>query len=991
MSLMQQSNRYKVLCVGVNKPPTIKHHPLDYAEKNAQSISQYFETLKDNAQVTLLIGENSSHQRITQWCHECNSLPGELNVIFFFSGYATAENICPSIYPHRCLQLGSQENDHHHPHFLPVPEILQLLNNPSHQLIIIIDACYCLPPSSPITLIFHQFNKSEVFATLKKYVIISTSATCKYMQQDHRLRLGILTHYFLCTISGKYTYFLTPEISLTQLLYSMEDKIKNHPFTSNTGRKRPLPKLWSLGLPVLYSENNLYLPILKSKPFIHHTPHNLSQILSYFTLCFTHTRLRAKISLVGCLLIISFLLFYFAHMSIVRVHFIPNKDAFFHNSLLEKPILSLDDLNNQTIGAPKNQEFNYYLFRSNWVNSLQKKLNNQGKIFLQGNLLGIPMDQIPERQLINSAMHNPNHIFYWHTVDFSKILLALSRTHLFVTPNQKMAALKILATLGNSQAATAARLIPFNREFNQELRNFFLEHFYSPQFLQDNLPYINLKDYLLLLRCNKPIPPALEAPLHKLAEKYLDAIALDISNGIPPLTEKEKISTLYRKLELFSSFGSKRFQKMATPIFKNVFIPNEVYFIACSCKNMSDKIWVLEQYFSRVQKINFPLLDSFWSQFIYQFVYSLPEPTKTTVIKMIINTSFTGIPRHFQESLFNYLQSANPKIVTLADWENWLNKYHLPPELIFYSIIELKYKDTFVFLQRHLNDFKNLFSDPIFNQLFLLQKSETLNLAKKIFSNGNTSAQLHAAVFLQNKNQPGYSSFIIRFIEDAPKNYIHLKVLENFFGNINQALLKITQDNTHLRVKLKPVLYHSRLFYPFFKTNMHYWPQESIQCLTNAKIPLDTNAGMKFLLLCVTLPESHRKSLLLKICNSNFLKEPLKGWAESKLATHFPHQYLTLVFNGKYKWGQHTHQEAVKAFNTFTTPLLMQYLALQLKKKNYSSIKPICDALNAKQHFNNSEINLLRQILIEFVTPLERILLRELRYRLHTMQWVQRR
>jgi hypothetical protein len=81
--------RFKVLCVGVNK--VLSFNRLNYAERDAETLAKYFETLKEKADVTLLTAKNATREKILAWVKECSAIQEELTVILFFAGHGSAE------------------------------------------------------------------------------------------------------------------------------------------------------------------------------------------------------------------------------------------------------------------------------------------------------------------------------------------------------------------------------------------------------------------------------------------------------------------------------------------------------------------------------------------------------------------------------------------------------------------------------------------------------------------------------------------------------------------------------------------------------------------------------------------------------------------------------------------------------------------------------------------------------------------------------------
>ncbi|NIM15796.1 MAG: hypothetical protein GTO45_27685, partial [Candidatus Aminicenantes bacterium] len=230
------NNPYNVLCIGVNHVPVRRLSKLDYAEKDAKTVAKYFDTLKDKAHVTLLTGENATRTNVLNWVKQCSNIQGKLTVIIFFAGHGSAEKDENNKKLERCLWINSNLDTGPGSHQLKTSEILNLLNNPLHQLIFLIDACYNFDPKQEVSIqdIFKQFKESERMTGLKQYAIISASAVNQGALEDPQLGHGVLTYYFLQTMAGKYTFFLRRKISFFRFLAVLDKRVRNHRFLTDT-------------------------------------------------------------------------------------------------------------------------------------------------------------------------------------------------------------------------------------------------------------------------------------------------------------------------------------------------------------------------------------------------------------------------------------------------------------------------------------------------------------------------------------------------------------------------------------------------------------------------------------------------------------------------------------------------------------------------------------------------------------------------------------
>ncbi|NIM13980.1 MAG: hypothetical protein GTO45_18195 [Candidatus Aminicenantes bacterium] len=990
------SERYNVLCIGVNKVPGKAWKELKYAEKNAAAVAEYFNVLKDIAHVTLLTGKDAAKPNIINWIEKCNASPEELNVILFFSGHASSQKNEDTKIPERCLWVhnggdtGTDANRQTHP--LKMPEVLKLLNNPLHRLIVIIDASYRIDSSISLREIFEEFKESERFISLKPYMIISDCAVNEYAFEDPALRHGVLTHYLLRTLSGKYTFFLQKKVALFKFLEILDKKVRTHRFITQTGRKRSLPMLMEKGVMAHFSSKGFKLPVLEPIPLVLDSSKNVFlQKISQLAHFLTCTRLRTKILLMGRLLGILLLLVYLVHISVVRIHFIPSQHAVLQDTLLGQRSYSLDKLDAQMVGRKYFEEFSLYRFKHNWVDALLRKLDEKGRIVLLGNLLGKRMTGVNEEQLLAFASKNSHDVFYWDPEDVMKLLGTIWKGYRYFDINRKRMTLELLAKLGKNGKTTALGISDFRSETDQGLRNLFLEHFYSNDFLKKNGNYFNMYDYLYLVKSNKQVPPSIEKKLKKETEKYLRAVADSIPGSHIEITDRDKLSEVYQKLEILASFGSHYFREKASGVFEKAFFPDEVIDLSWDCGNFQDKLWVLELFFKRVQHVNH--YERVWERLVYRHIPNSTIKEKTGILKTILDTNLELIPKKYWNNLMLSIRYVDPRMVTLTDWENWLHKYHFDFQYIRYMlhwIIDKDYETVFPFLENHYEYFKNSFIEHIFARLYEFNKSKTVNLAKKIFEIGSEKDRLYAAVFLYNQSYPEYSAFIIEFLEKTPKKIYNQNLLKEFYGSINDAVIQLISNEKNLKKRLKHVLNHSKLFCRFFRTNMQFWPEQTIHRVLTVKIPKVYNdEGEYFLDVCERLPDEYRKKMLVKIFKAD-IYEDFRYRAESALAKHYPGEFLELVFNGWYEWRRYTRGHVGDAYQEFSYDELRDKLILNLRKESYWKVGFICEALLIKNKKDQGlNIEDIRYILKEFTGPLERIVLRELRYYLNKRQFLE--
>jgi hypothetical protein len=985
--------RYKILCIGVNHVPGSGFKPLSYAGKNAANAAAYFKTL-NYAEVTSLTGKEATKTKIIRWLTRINTEPGmpgpdkskeETTVILFFSGHASAKKNKRKKEWERCLWVHGETGNDLETLYLKMPGILNLLNNPFHRLIIVIDACYHLEGKSPKGSIFEEFKKTEPMTSLKPYVIISSSAAGRHLFEDPALEQGVLTHYLLKTLAGKYTFFLKKQIAFFKFLQILGKKVKSHRFSTNTGRKRVLPMLMDNGVMAHFSGKSSKLPILEPTPLITDpTNHFFKRKTAQFFHFFTRTRIRTKVSLACIILGILVLLLYLVDNSMVRIHFNSPQQALFQETLLEPQRYSLDKLGTQQVGKDRYQDVSFYLFKHNWVNAFLQKLDETGKIILLGNLLGHRLNNIDERQILGFALENSHDVFYWDPEDVRSLLRTIRDAYRNFNKSQKQKALELLAKLGKNGEQTAQWGITFTKETDQDLRNLFLQHFYTPDFIKKNPEFLNIYDYLYLTRNKKEIPPDVDLRLRRETRMYLQTAADSIPGTLNDITDKTKLSKIYKKLGILAVFGSHHFRKKAAAVFEQAFFPDEVFGLSRDAGNLQDKLWLLELYMKRVQQVDEPYL--VWYQLVFRYIPRASREEKGRILAIIMNTNLELVQEKYRDTLLNYLQYIDPHIVPLADWGNWIKRYSLDPKHVFYWIIEKDYEEVFSFLENHYGNFKNLFNGGVFDRLYEFNKTKTVNLAKGIFKISTGKDQLQAAVFLYNKDYPGYSTFILEFLEKAGDNIRYQQIIQGFYGSINEVLIKLINNNKNLRQRLKRVSFHPKFFYRFFQANLQLWPEQTIQKFLTSEIPRSYIDGYPFLKKCEQLPDEKRKKMLFKIINAD-IEPHFRSRVEAALANHYPREFLEMVFHNRYSWNRETGRNVVSAYQEFSYKELKEELTRNLRTKSYWKVGFICESLVGKKH---EELNIedIRYILAEFNRPLERMVLRELRYYLHQRRFL---
>jgi len=979
--------QYKILCIGVNEVPDTGFKPLKYAGKNAAAAAEYFKILTDD--VTLLNGKEAAKSRILDWIKRCNDDPAkDLTVVLFFSGHASALKNRTNEELERCLWIDGSDHTSLDSHKLKTTEILNASDNPDFRLLLVFDACYHLEGKPTVETVFEEFKKSERITNLKPYAVISSSAVVRYLFEDPALKLGVFTHYFLKTLSGRYTFFLKRKIAFFKLLQLLDKRVRSHRFTTDTGRKVFRPMLMANGMISHFSGKNFELPVLEPIPQIVE-PHDrfLQRKAARLFHFFTRTRLRARVALFGGILGILLPLLYLAALSMVRIHFSPPRQAVLQHDLAAQWQFPLDKLEAQQVGKEYYREVTYYLFKHNWSDALRDKLDEKGKIVLMGNLLGRRLNGIDESQKLGFALDNPDDVFYWDPEDVMEVLKNIRREFSGFNNSRKKKALRLLAKLGRHGESSAASAFSFQKETDQDVRNLFLDHFYSLDFIKKRPDFLNIRDYLYLKKNKKQIPPGVELRLRSEIEIYLRSVIAGIPDSPIDITDKTKLSEIYKKLGILAVYESPHFREKASVIIDRAFFPDKVFGLFWDSRNLRDKLWFLELYMKRVRHVDDPFL--VWDHFVYRYIPNLAgNEEKSAVLKIILDTNLNLITPRYRDNLLRYLRYLDPKSVTLADWEKWMQRYSLAPGDVFYWIIDKDYKTVFPFLQSRYEYFKGLYNGGVFARLYETDKPKTLHLTKEIYETGVEKDRLHAAVFLYTKNHPEYSSFIVEFLEKAEDNAHHRRLLERFYGDIHESILLLINGDTHLKEKFKPVLNHPELFYSFYKINKQLWPKETEKRILTSQFPRGYMAGYPVLKICEQLPDEYREKMLVKMFNAD-LEPNFKTRVESSLAGFYPRRFLEFVFHQKgYLWNLYTRENVVKAYEEFSYEALKEELVLNLREESYLKVGYICEALLSKKE-NELNIGDLQSILSGYDRPLERIALRELRYYMNKRRFLE--
>lgn len=978
------NQRYNVLCVGVNHARLEGSDPLRFAEKDARCMAEHFETLKKKADVkiTRLTGAQATRKGIFDWLDHCNSLWEEQTVFIFFAGHGSAQKNDKKKSLERCLWIDGSDDDPEE-HKITTSEIMARLSNPAHRLVFVIDACYNFGSKQNISIkdISRQFRESERGANLGHYVIISASAVRITALEDPYLGHGVLAYYFLKTISGKYSFFLETKLSAFKLLAILDKKVRNHRFVTDTGRKRPLSMLMENGLMVHWNDRNFSLPVLENGPIISGKGIKpLQYKLVRWGGFFLRTRLRIRLFFTIGLLLAVLVLAVLSHAGIVNVQFDNKRYARF-NHLFGYSGFSLDKLKGEMIRPNGSPQGNFFLFESNWTDALRRELDDNGRIVLNGHLLGQPIGQVDEKKLVRFALRNGDNIFFWHKSDVSRLLGALKRQY-EAFPNDKLRMIQLLALLGENGADAAGYVFDLKNETNRRLNDEFLKLFYTPEFLEANYHELDLNDWLRLIRLKKQIRFPSNHRVQEKIQSHLNSILQKFphAGSTRPVTDTDKVSELYQYLELLAFFGSPHFQEKAAIVFENAFIPGEALQLIQRCKYFDHGVWVLEYYFDYLRCGGLPEMPWEHWQVIERAVDELPLPQKSRFRKRIVDNHFQMIPKDRNDYFLWDLRESDPTIIVLNDWKRWLKQGLVSPYLTLVSVISMKYPGLFQYLISNYDEFRGRFSDASLEALAGLNKTEALRLAERLFPGAVPKDKLNFAVFLYYNDQPGYSDYIGEFLRESENDEIKLKILLDFHDRmLHSTLIRIVRTDKTLKNEIRHFIRDRKLFYRFFPVVLEFWPNEAVSTILRTSIPHGFPRGIDLLRVCEKLPQTEKKHMLLKLCRSAG-DETYKLNVETSLAKHFPGDYLKEIEKRTYRWYRSTGEHVVDAYRTFPFNTLRRKLVLLFNTGRYWKIGYICEALIKKESDKQIGMEDLRDLLEEFHRPVERVLLRTLRY-----------
>lgn len=978
--------KYKVLCIGVNQVPGLKK--LSYAEKDAKTAAAYFSTLKDKSDVTLLTGKNATRENIIPWLTRCNAVEEELNVIIFFAGHGSAEKEEKTNTLSRCLWIDSRTNKgiNKADHKIKTAEILSLLDNSAHRLIFIIDACYDFGQKeiAPIKDIFKKFKESERMTSLKRYTLISASAVNNYAFEDHQLKHGVLAYYFLRVISGRYTFFLRKKITFFKFLAILDKQVRNHRFLTDTGRKLPLKVLLENGIMVHCSDINFELPVLEPWPFISdREEYSIKWQFARTIYTWTCTRLRLKLCRLTHRLVGLLMIFFLVNIFVVHIKFDLRRETSFHDFLLGRPAFTLDKLSGphlKNYGPYKRKisntnTFNIYLFKHNWVSALLAKLDEEGKIVLSGNLLGLPISDVEERRKMDFVCRYPKDVFYWDNSDARNLLNYISRQYHHFDIKRRGNALILLAAFGKEGKELARKLFDFHGQPDQRIRDLFLEYFYSIDFWQQHIEDFRPDDYLYLLKEEKQLPPPRFRVIDQKTRTYLQKVVQLLPKS-PRDLEMANLESLYNKLMLLAFFGNRHFPEKASLIFQHVFDLDRFVNLSMVCRDFFHKMWLLDQFLERAPDFDFP--NYFWPKFLHTFIKQLPAGEKSRLLRHLIDSSFLLVPEQYHHDLLDILTEKEVGVIALKEWEKWIKKYPIDPYYVVRSASRINSPVLFDFIEKHQDYFYGDFSRKLFDVLYEMAPSRTIQLVKTLYKL-SPKDRFRCAVFLVDKKNQGYEAYIVKSLKQSNPGLRNDIWIYSYYGTLNQTLIRMTEKNRQWKNELRGLLNDSILFYGFYPFLYRWWPVETEEILLEPMSQTRDRRGLILRRFCEGLPDELRKKFLTKIC-SQANDEFFKSRIEDLFAAYYPEEFLKLIYSGGYVWHRFTEKHVTKAFQSFSYKTLVQELSFQFRQGSYWNLRYLCDALVEKEANKELQIDDLRKVLKQFNRPEERVLLKDLRH-----------
>lgn len=991
---MKKQESYKVLCTGLNKLPIKGVDKLNCAESDARAVAAYFEASSLVSDVTCLTGNNTKKADILQWLEESNNSPAETTVVLYFAGHGSASIDEEEKKLERCLYVDGNRYASHEPHILPVSEIIKRVSHSPQRFIFIIDACYSFADDISSFKPFRDYKEAERFDSRKVYVMISATALNEDTFEDTGLGYGILTHQFLKTISGKYSAFWRKTIPVFRFLDVLDKKVKAYRYSNLTGRKRLHPDTVKNGIMVYCSDAKFNVPILEPVPYLEHIlkPPGKSRYhrwISRLFHFFTRTRLRAKISLAVLFAAFSMMIFSIVSHSLVSFSYHPMQQSGFLHYPSNQRGLPLAGIRGTMFGRQRsNAAFEITLYKHSWIEALESKLDMSGKIVLRSNLLGRPRDYFDHKPLVVFALDNPSTVFYWDTGDVMQVVKEIRRRYRRLNNPDRVKALKLLANLGKTGANTAREIVNLEAEQNREIRNIFLAHYSTNQFLSKNKNILTLQDYLYLKQVKKNLPAPVEAFFEKSKNEYLSNIVkkFPTKKELTNSASRERLDTSFKQLKILAIFGHKDFRKLARLFLNRAFEPYYFFSLAGNCSRPSDKAWVLTYYLKNTR-----VLDSrfnFWQRMAYTHIGNLPPPQKGAVIKILFDLHFHSIPGNYRDSLLWMLPKTSAESVTLTDLKRWITKYRdsISPGYVLETLVKLPYPERFEFILQHYQFFLGHFYQEAFEDMHSSRPDKTVEFLHRLFALTGKRDRLRIAVFMfNNHHHHMYGNFIYNFIRDAGTDMEKQSVLIDFRGSLNNALMRMAKEKDtypDISRSYQYFLKNRVLLLKSLPFNLYMWPARVKKILEDIPVPRDYSSGNKLFIYFSRLPEPLRKKMLLKIFKHD-LDLNFQYSIEKRIAKRYPQDFLRHVYGDDYLWGRYTRDAIVISYQTFSWRELVQKLRANLRDGCYWKSHLIATALVTKVKKDGLLIKELESILGEFNRPLARIALKDIRYEIN--------
>lgn len=990
MRRMNYQKNYHVLCIGSEREPGAAFQAPDSLKTNAKTVARYFRAIKNQAQITCLTGKDADKTSILNWLTSSNEIPGKTTVILYYSGHISVEKNTGNKYQRSlCLESQTAPGDNDKTCGLTVPGILKKLTNPDHQLMVVIDGCYHLPKGLSPREAEQSFQETESITSIKRYVSISGFATHKKIFEDPDLGRGVLTHYFLNAMAGKYTSCLKKEIPILRLLDILKQKVHIHRFPTVTGRKRSNRQLVKNGVMLQHGDKNFYLPILEPVPRLEPTGRKSKtkqSLLRIFTLI--NTRKKRVLARFALTLFIISLLTLILNIAIGQVLFHPLFGTIYGETLTCTQGIRLSGLKGEHAGKSRFKPSLMFFFNHNWTKALESRLNAKGKLILNGYLLGSRIEWSDKNAVLNFALKNPKQVLYWNLPDIEKLIDHVGNRYRYLKSEQKSKALELLVQLGENGRQTASSIFDWKTNRDKTFRNLSLKHSFSSSVWERNFKHFTIDDYLYLIAVRQPAPVPERSDSKRYIKKYLLEQIREMSPVEQSIITSESVTRTYKRLQILAYFRHPAFRQLALPVLKQAFEPEEVIRLFRACSKQKDREWVLDYFLNRAPPV--PSSNDAWHWF-NEYIRLLPAGPRYLIIKRIMNQSLLRIPGKHRQWYLYEIYKLPPRFARLDDWEKWIKNSGdmLSPYQILFTFLKLKYKNLYPFFQRHYSYFKGEFD---FYYIKILETSDSVeaaeNWAKELLKTGTSKERLHAASYLikKNPNDEAAVSILRRcFLEAAadPRKRESIKALPpERLEDWLTAKVKSTpgfKKNLEFLVNSGDKL----LLYRYFKVVWHFWPRKVKQIVLESPIPYDSSEGILFLRTCEKLPEPERKQMIFKILAAE-LDETMRLNTEDSASRYYPEEFIKFVQGKNYKGSQFVGNDIINAYSTYSLERLREDIHKALKERAYWKIFTIADALIAKHKKGNLELSALERLLKDLKKPVARITLRELRYHINS-------